>query len=743
MGGRFRNIAGRIGAQIKALLLGIRCLFSFRLKKRGEKDEEETVVEPIEIPGPYGDGYFEPQGEETRRKEKEVFGQEEDETQTEPESKELITTEEKQAPIPWVQSELHEEEKPKKPKIIKPPTEGEARHPEIASGNGAPGRSKTRITPIYLGGHGKTRPKRKKPRKEYESELDKKEKSTKESGYQSIIKCPFIEIDLGNEVLDEVVAYLVLPEQRLKTVSYDNPDLEKAYEVRINDGVKEKIPVKCDISNQSLAYIEESRIRLKEPLKSLEVKYPCEIQERRIYYYKHLCADLYVFLGGGANRGRLFYLCDETANINPIPKKKVWVALSDEYVLRDDGIDVIVEDMRLLWDSYSLYTVNLERADHVIIEEKARGIIKKIPCCGSFSIEGDCLVEDYFVDQSPLFCGGNLKIRAPRKNFSKWQVWIQSEKASSKMVADGWDGEDTLTLNLPQDLPCEYGEFQLDICQKNPDSSEETLFFRWINYIDLKYPKELLIPDPKTGSRTERVIIKLDDLKDWQLSVAENIKSIIVDEMTMILLVESEIDGVQFYIARKGSADKKINLKVVMSRLKWKFRKENKWRNRPCVTKIDGFDFGDVIMIRSNDFKNRYDLIAVLEKKGNQVQEAKLVRKGLDYVLGLGQLYDTVKTYKNSLALKVKIKKESQLVGIVELIRFKNACKISKRGQPMLVLVQNRYGFRNGKGFSRKEIFAAGLTIEKLRQMNCIYDKRRKTCHAINVEALKRMGKAN
>lgn len=44
---------------------------------------------------------------------------------------------------------------------------------------------------------------------------------------------------------------------------------------------------------------------------------------------------------------------------------------------------------------------------------------------------------------------------------------------------------------------------------------------------------------------------------------------------------------------------------------------------------------------------------------------------------------------------------------------------------------------RNGRGFSKQEIEAAGVTNKQLTAQGLIYDSRRRTCHDVNVTALK------
>jgi len=755
---RERNFAERIAESIKSLLLGLVRTITFWKKRSIQREAEEIFAEP-EVKRDVS------KKEEIKTQEEEIIEVTEtrEEAQVEPipepatEKAKLV--EEKEVEEARIHVEPEEEEvskrESKKPRIIKTPTEKRIiiTPEQISPENRIPSGSKKEPIDVDLGKSSERKHKPRKPSEEYEGEIEKRtEKEAEEKEVQFRITCPFIEIDLN-----EVGVSLVLPEQQFEIDIPGNAPLETNYEVRLNDGAREKTSVKVRSRDQSTAYIKEKRIHLDEPVESLEVKLPDEAQGRT-YHYKHPNRNLYVFVAVGDNRGRMHYLYDEAGNINPLPKRKVWVVLSEEFDLKNE--EVIVEEDRLLWDSYRLYLVNLKKAENLVIENKASGVVERIRCHKSFSVEGAHLIEDYFMDESPLFCGSIVKIKAPSKNLSGWRVWIQCEKALPRLVAENWDGDDDLTLNLPNDMPYDYGEFQLDFCERYTSKSEETLFFRWVNYIELEYPKELLIPDPNIGRKTERIEIKLDDLKNWELSVEESLRPAIVDDKTIRLEVKPEIDMVHLNIAKRGSEDRKIKLQVMIPRLKWKLGREKDWRDKPHATKADAFDFDDNIVIRSNDPRNRYDLTAILESNGSPLQEAKLVQKGMDYILELGQFYDTVRGQEKSLTLKVKIRRESQLLGIIELIGYPKAEKIfkekkkhvkeaketieehPKRSVP-LPLVKSRKRFRKGKGFSEQEISAAGLTIESLRHMNVFYDRRRKTCHEINVEALKKLKRGN
>lgn len=53
------------------------------------------------------------------------------------------------------------------------------------------------------------------------------------------------------------------------------------------------------------------------------------------------------------------------------------------------------------------------------------------------------------------------------------------------------------------------------------------------------------------------------------------------------------------------------------------------------------------------------------------------------------------------------------------------------------IVVKKEGGLRNGKGFSLTELKEAGLKLSDAKNKKIAVDKRRKSCHTENIEALK------
>ena len=62
---------------------------------------------------------------------------------------------------------------------------------------------------------------------------------------------------------------------------------------------------------------------------------------------------------------------------------------------------------------------------------------------------------------------------------------------------------------------------------------------------------------------------------------------------------------------------------------------------------------------------------------------------------------------------------------------------MTKRLRAMVNTSRKVFGRKKGKGFSIKEIVAAGAETNELRHRKIPFDPRRKTLHATNVQTLK------
>lgn len=281
----------------------------------------------------------------------------------------------------------------------------------------------------------------------------------------------------------------------------------------------------------------------------------------------------------------------------------------------------------------------------------------KLSCEPTFSIEGQ-VIEDDFNNQMPLLIGETLKIKAPRENPYGWTVWIQNKISGYRIITENWSGVEPLSLKLPDDLPCECGEFQVDICQQDTRIPDETLFFRWLPFIELGYPKELIIPNPRQGHKSEFIKVKVSG-EGWALNYGVDRKVEPIESNSYQIELRPEENTVRFSITKKGKPEILTKFQITIPRLKWKTSKHEAWNGKLQNIKRDELIYGESLYLLTctNDFNNKYDLSAILETNGQRLQEEKFIQQGINYNLELNQFYDTIKRNKKALILNVEIRK--------------------------------------------------------------------------------------
>lgn len=543
---------------------------------------------------------------------------------------------------------------------------------------------------------------------------------------------PYVEINF-----DEAKIFLVLPKQVLNLEGIEGSLKGLKYELEIN-GKKEKVPAKVSRGEQTVE-IEEKRIEIEEVLRNFRVTFPEEINGRT-YKYEHNDVVFYVFISSG-DSGKLYYLFDENGNMNPLPKRDVWLLLNENFELSLER-DIIGEiEERWIWEKYQPLKINLKDQNELIITNRETCEERLIRCEPTFNFDIHDAIFDDFGEQSPIFAGDTLRLIAPRKNSSGWLVWIQNKIAGSKLLRDSWTGDEPLVLKLPDDLPCECGEFQIDICEQKGESIE-TLFFRYLPSLKLQYSKKLIIPEPLKGHKTEEIKIILENPEDFELKTSLKFD---INEEGFSVTVPLENDTTKFYISQKDKPETKVSMQITFPRLRWKSSQEKIWRDKPLQMKRKNFITAEDIylFVRTNS-PIKHDILAILESNGNKIQESKFVKKGVDYVLLLNQFYDTIKKNKEKLTFKIKIMKDKQFVSKTDILYIPKVKASTEK--PVLIskkpitkpIVKGGRGFRIGKGFSRGELSKAGIKVRDVKRFNIPYDKRRKTVYRENVDTLKR-----
>ena len=601
--------------------------------------------------------------------------------------------------------------------------------------------------PIFLGDLMKRRRRltegRKESQKGEDAERGVTEKRLEEERVSTVIESPFVEIDLDNANVR-----LILPQQELKSGLSAKSLLR--YAVDLN-GKSIDIPVGIMTGRDGHLFTEEKTILLEEPLVKFQVTFPGELQARK-YDYSHMDSEVYPFIAIGNNRGRFYYLNDGDGNVNPLPGREMWILLQEDFELQTEPE---VTEEKWIWEKYQPFRVNLKEIDRLIIKNRKTGKQKKLFSESTFCVEGEELIEDDFKRECPLFTGKVLRIFAPHENQSGWNVWILHRQVGARIVCKDWTGSDCLTLRLPEDLPCEFGEFQIDICQGNIRVPEETLFFRLMPPVELGYPTALVIPEPKRGHTPSVVSIKIDSDDEWKVKHkgGEDFES--TGRNFYQVEVSPEKDTARFSVAISGRPESAVNFKITVPRLKWKTLNQEEWQSKSQRIDRKDLQSGEpfYFLVRTNDFENKYDILAVLEANGRKVQEGKFVPKGVEHWLELNEFFDTIRQNKTELALRIEVRKakESGLLGSIDVVHFEAETKISPkvaRPRPReesrkvpppqaLVRCRGKVSEKRGKGFSREEIIGAGMNLRDIHLFNFPYDSRRKSSHTRNINALK------
>lgn len=606
---------------------------------------------------------------------------------------------------------------------------------------------------IYLGDTQRRRRKITSTRQEFQSDedIEKVVNNRTSEGKESAdtIGPPFVEIDL-----DSAEVYLTLPQQCFNANPVDKTPQRLAYILDLN-GKQQETSAKTVIGRGGLISVEEKRISLQEPLVKFQVVFPNEIQGRE-YNYNHNDRGFYVFVSRGNNHGRMYYLYDKDGKSNPLPKRVAWVLLHEEFELQTVLGSSGITDERWVWDKYKPFRIDLSEIDDLVIKNRISGEEKSFALQATFRVEGEQLVEDDFKKEFPLFTGKTLKITAPYENRSGWNVWIQNRVAGFK-VKENWTGSKPLTLNCSEDLPCDCGEFQVDICQQDTRIPDETLFFRWMPYIELDYPKKLIVPDPKLGHFSSTINVKLGSNREWVLKYKEGQKLDPTQHNSYAIDLPSNEDALRFSIADLNKPESVVNLQITLPRLRWKTSEQEGWNDKPQEIQRSQLVYGEdlYLFIHTNDFGNQYDISATLEANNQQWGLAKFIRKGVDYLLRLNQFYDTIKHDKSKLTLEVKLHNvnDTQSLGPVRTFYFEGTPKVSEkilhpvsrekktsqipRIQALVKCSGNAFAGRKGKGFSREEVTGAKINLKDVRRLDIPYDRRRRSTHPSNINTLK------
>lgn len=553
------------------------------------------------------------------------------------------------------------------------------------------------------------------------------------------IRSPYVELDVR-----EPAVYLVVPEQRF------NLDASQAhggirYRVVLNDDEQEaEAKTKMAKGSENTVVAREVRIKLEKPLHSFRIRYPQELEFCEYTWKKPDGQSFYAFEAIGGDRGRWHRFDPQTGILGALPKRMMWFLVHEDFDLQSEPAPLVEEAW--VWEKFKPWRVDLKHAPKLVLVNTRTGNGTELPCRENFKLEGNAVPDDYR-DEQPLMTGEHLCVKAPYMNKSGWLVWIQSRFSGARLVKKEWDGGKPIRLGLPEDLPCECGEFQVDICRDDgrPDA---VLFFRWLPSVKLDYPKDLRIPDSRHGHSSAQVSFSIPG-DSWV--VRHNSQRIEKgDGNSYSINLDSTQDRVRFTVTRDRAPETETVIQATVPRLRWRVGDDSEWKSQTVSITKDSLVYGKplVLHVAPCDWRRQYYYEAVLQRKnGDEIQERMLECKSGWHNLGLNSFYDTILTEAAESILKLRVSDvNGNPIGDAVVARFLPEVHQERPSQPMKplkghtaaqpVVIGGHGRKRKGKGYSAREIFAAGFDLATACQNGMPFDKRRNSCHDWNCSSL-------
>lgn len=560
------------------------------------------------------------------------------------------------------------------------------------------------------------------------------------------IQSPFIEISLNG-----VVVNLVFPEQVVKMDGAELP-VQLLYTVESN-GEARQVTASMQRRNDGTAVIQRTETLLHNPPETLRVSYP-RVLDDKTFEYKHVNTSFYLFRAIGNDQGRMFWLFDERGNPNPLPKRNFWLLIHEDFELEEPSPTLI--DEQWVWNHYKPCLIDLAQTNVLRIRSKTSQRIVALGAERSFQIEGEMLIQDDFRNESSLFCGRAVTIRAPHTNEQGWTVWISTKGHAARLWRTDWTGEEPVILDCPDNLPARFGEFQIDICPTGSRIAEETLFFRWFPWLAIDLRRELVFPGPHKGHSLAEIRVRLTESGRWKVSSEKKYPVRSIDSAYLFDL-PPENDSIRMTISERSSTEPTITLRLTSPRVKWRTSDTLSWYSGALTVKRDQLVTGEQVnlIVRTNDLFSAYHLTAVLCTGNQQLQTERMVKNGLDYIIALNRFFDTIAANPDELHISVEIRNDDgdkKLLGTIKTVvvgqkTIEKETRSESHPGKKRILKQvyqakvkcsgNTHKRRPGKGFSKKEIESAGLALPRIRRSKLVpIDKRRKSCHQWNVETL-------
>jgi len=492
--------------------------------------------------------------------------------------------------------------------------------------------------------------------------------------HKTFIKSPYIELNLN-----EAAIYLILPQQLLGKDEIDNSLKKPTYKIKLNDKENE-ITAKIKQRRNRSFFVEEIKIPIEEPLQEFEIFFPSELEDRQYVYMHDKTKCLYAFSPKGKSTAKMDYLYNDVGEMNPLPQKKLWILLHEDYELK---LKPEIIEERYPWNSYQLFLLDLRNVDVLKIKNSIDNSEEEFQTIPTFHLEGE-KVEDDFKFECPLFIGNTLKLFAQNENLDLWNVWIQNSFGDFKLQ-ENWNCNEPLLLHPPGDLPSEYGEFQIDICLQSSRVPNDVLFFRYIPHAQFEYPKKLIIPDPKVGHKNEIIKARFSEQQLWQVKTETNELAEQISNSIFEMSLPPEKDTVSFLINKQNEYENSLNCKITIPRLKWRISKKESWHSTTMSVKRDELVYGEdfYVFVMTNDLENNYNIFGNLEINGIVRQRESLSRKSFEYEIRLNSFFDTIKNNKDTCNFFIEVFLENKQLSKLKLLKIPpllRKCKVEDCG---------------------------------------------------------------
>ncbi|MHA1427878.1 MAG: hypothetical protein ACTSQI_17995, partial [Candidatus Helarchaeota archaeon] len=502
-----------------------------------------------------------------------------------------------------------------------------------------------------------------KRRKSYSGERRKKvEKDTKygqkrmKAAYR--IETPYVELNLVENCVE-----LVIPKQKLKK----GVPILKSREFKLNE---DTMPLEVD-SNEDGEYIQKEAKRYKIDNQLIGFEIP---QYLKRFSYIHQDQVIYFF-----RRSRNIYKLEYSTDLSN----------GDYIILLDPDWEILTsvkEDYnKWFWGKYEPFKIHLSKDSGLLIRHKEKGDKKTFKGITYFKILSENKIGDKFLDSSPLFFSKKpIRIRSETKLAENLLVWIQPSQFSGQKKKIEWKPFKGNLLIRPEDLPAPLGEFQVDIWEEGESFSIDRLYFRYIPFIRIEYPRKLIIPNWKEGYDVMEVKISVQESfyveADFHVEREHS-----ASYSSYTIKVPPKNVSLDLNIKKRDFSSQELAIRIELSKIRWKLLGQSQWQSKILVLNSEDIKSGVIndLEVQITDEDSEYRVQAFLKNDQNSVQEDNLRKRKNknEYTLHLTQFADTIARFSSDMSLELVISTKEK--------------KYSKEMNRLPVIIFRRF-YRNG-----------------------------------------------